>query len=236
MSLHISLNAKQGEIAKTVLMPGDPLRAKFVADTLLENVVQVNDVRNMWGYTGTYQGRPVSVIPSGMGMPSIGIYSHELYAEYGVESIIRIGTAGLISSAVKSRDIVFAMAACTTSAYAKDFGMPGTLAPCCDFTLLEKCVASARAQGYEPVVGNVLSCDVFYNEDHPNALACWAKMGVLAVEMETAALYLNAMRMGKKAMAMFTITDDPIGDTAHLSVEERATGLSKMIKTALGAI
>lgn len=223
--------AKPGDIAKTVLMPGDPLRAKFIAETYLENPVCFNTVRNMLGYTGEYRGKCVSVMGSGMGMPSIGIYSYELYHFYNVENIIRIGSAGGIADDVKVRDIVVGIGACTNSNYAAQYHLPGPFAPIADFDLAQKAVQYAREHGIHTVVGNVLSSDTFYDDD-VNALAAWKKMGVLAVEMESAALYMNAARAGKKALCLLTISDCPFTGES-LSAEERQTSFRDMMEIAL---
>ncbi len=223
--------AIEGDIAKTVLMPGDPLRAKFIADTYLEDVRCFNTVRNMLGYTGTYQGVPVSVMGGGMGMPSIGIYSYELFNFYGVESIIRVGSAGGIADEVKVRDVVAGMGACTNSNYAHQYQLPGTYAPIASFDLLERAVAAGREQGVELKVGNVLSSDTFY-DDNDQATVSWQKMGVLAVEMEAAALYMNAARANKKALCLLTISDLPLKGES-LSAEERQTSFTQMMEIAL---
>lgn len=223
--------AIEGDIAKTVLMPGDPLRAKFIADTYLEDIRCFNTVRNMLGYTGTYQGVPVSVMGGGMGMPSIGIYSYELFNFYGVESIIRVGSAGGIADEVKVRDVVAGMGACTNSNYAHQYQLPGTYAPIASFDLLERAVAAGRDQGVELKVGNVLSSDTFY-DDNDQATISWQKMGVLAVEMEAAALYMNAARANKKALCLLTISDLPLKGES-LSAEERQTSFTQMMEIAL---
>lgn len=223
--------AIEGDIAKTVLMPGDPLRAKFIADTYLEDVRCFNTVRNMLGYTGTYQGVPVSVMGGGMGMPSIGIYSYELFNFYGVESIIRVGSAGGIADEVKVRDVVAGMGACTNSNYAHQYQLPGTYAPIASFDLLERAVAAGRDQGVELKVGNVLSSDTFY-DDNDQATISWQKIGVLAVEMEAAALYMNAARANKKALCLLTISDLPLKGES-LSAEERQTSFTQMMEIAL---
>lgn len=223
--------AHYGDIAKTVLMPGDPLRAKYIADHYLEDVRTFNEVRNMLGFTGTYQGQPVSVMGGGMGMPSIGIYSHELYEFYGVESIIRVGSAGGIADEVKVRDVVAGMGACTNSNYAHQYQLPGTYAPIASFDLLERAVAAGRDQGVELKVGNVLSSDTFY-DDNDQATVSWQKMGVLAVEMEAAALYMNAARANKKALCLLTISDLPLKGES-LSAEERQTSFTQMMEIAL---
>lgn len=223
--------APAGAFAKTVLMPGDPLRAKFIAETFLQDARLVNNVRGIHGYTGTYQGAPVSVMASGMGMPSIGIYSHELFHVYDVDNIIRIGSAGAISSKLKLRDVVLAQGACTDSRYAHQFGLPGIFAPIADFTLLETAVAVARRLGVEPPVGNLLSSDVFYNKAG-NTLD-WGAMGVLAVEMEAAALYCNAAEAGKRALAICTISDSLLTGE-ELPPAERQTSFTQMMEIALG--
>lgn len=223
--------AEKGEIAKTVLMPGDPLRAKFIAEHYLENPVLFNEVRNMLGYTGTYHGKPISVMGHGMGIPSIGIYSYELYNLYDVETIIRIGSAGGIAEGVHVGDLIAAMGACTDSNYGAQFRLPGPFAPIADYTLLERAVGIARKRGLPIRVGNVVSSDCFYN-DNTDAAASWKKMGVLAVEMESVALYMNAARAGKKALALLTVSDLIFGSEA-MSVKEREQGLTAMIEAAL---
>lgn len=223
--------ANKGDIAKTVLMPGDPLRAKYIADTYLENVKCFNTVRNMFGYTGTYKGKEISVMGGGMGMPSMGIYSYELYNFYDVESIIRIGSAGAFQDDVNVMDVVIGMGACTNSNYASQYDLPGTFAPIADFELLEKAVNIARKQGTNVKVGNILSSDTFYNDDN-RVNGKWLKMGVLAVEMEAAALYMNAARAGKKALCILTISDH-LYKAEALSAEERQTGFNKMMEIAL---
>lgn len=221
--------AMQGEIAKTVLMPGDPLRAKMIADTYLENPVCFNTVRNMLGYTGTYQGREISVMGGGMGMPSEGIYSYELFHFYDVDRIIRIGSAGGIQDDVRLMDVVAGMGACTDSNYAHQYQLPGTFAPICSYGLLEKAVNTARKQGTPIKVGNILSSDVFYNEQGSDG---WKKMGVLCVEMEAAALYMNAARAGKEALCLLTISDHLYREES-LSAEERQNSFHSMMKIAL---
>lgn len=223
--------AKEGEIAKTVLLPGDPLRAKFIADTFLENVTCYNTVRNMLGFTGEYQGKRVSVMGSGMGMPSIGIYSYELYNFYDVDRIIRIGSAGGISDKVKLRDLVIGMTASTNSNYAAQYNLPGTIAPTADFNLVRKAVEAAEKLGISVAVGNVLSSDVFYHAD-ATVNDRWKRMGILCVEMEAAALYLNAVYAGKEALAMFTISDHIYTGEA-LPAEERQTSFREMMQVAL---
>jgi purine-nucleoside phosphorylase len=225
------IEAGTGDIAKTVLMPGDPLRAQFIADNYLEDVVCFNKVRNMLGFTGTYKDKKVSVMGSGMGMPSIGIYSYELYNFYNVESIIRIGSAGGIADDVKLRDIVIAMGASTSSSFASQYKLPGTFAPIADFGLLRKAVETAERMGIKVLVGNVISTDIFYNDDmETNSL--WKKMNIIAVEMEAAALYMNAARAGKKALSLLTISDH-IFTGEELSAEDRQKTFREMIEIAL---
>lgn len=224
-------SAKKGDIAKTVLMPGDPLRAKLIAETYMEDVVCFNTVRNMFGYTGTYKGKRVSVMGSGMGMPSMGIYSYELYTEYDVENIIRIGSAGGFSDDVKVRDVVISMASSTNSNYASQYKLPGTYAPTADFGLVRKAVEVAERENINVVVGNVLSSDTFYT-DSSSDNDLWKRMNVLAVEMESAALYMNAARLGKKAVAIFTISDH-LYTGESLSAEERQNSFHDMMKIAL---
>ena len=224
-------NAKAGDFAKTVLMPGDPLRAKYIAETYLENPRQVNAVRNMFGYTGTYKGKEVSVMGAGMGMPSIGIYSYELFNFYDVDQIIRIGSAGGMQDNIKLMDVVIAMGACTDSNFAYQYGLPGTFAPIADYGLLSRAVEIAKGQGTNVIVGNVLSTDIFYNT-MSNANDLWKNMGVLAVEMEAAGLYMNATKAGKKALCMLTISDHVYTGEA-LDAEERQLGFGKMMEIAL---
>ncbi len=227
---HIS--SKDNDFAKTVLMPGDPLRAKFIAENFLEDAVLVNNVRGIQGYTGTYKGTRVSVMASGMGMPSIGIYSYELFSFYGVENIIRVGSAGAISEDLKLKDMVVAMGACTNSAFANQYKLPGTFAPIASYELLSTAVSKANELGKKVTVGNVLSADTFYN-DYPSDTLEFGKMGVLAVEMESAALYMTAARLGKRALCICTISDCiPSGE--ECSPEERQTSFTDMMEVALG--
>ena len=232
---HIS--AKPGDFAKTVLMPGDPLRAKLIAENFLENPVLVNNVRGVQGYTGTYHGVKVSVMASGMGMPSMGIYSHELYNGYGVENIIRVGSAGSIQEHINLYDIVIAQGACTDSNFAHQFHIPGTFAPIGSFELISAAVEASRELGATYHVGNVNSSDVFYG-DHElvpeglDALYALKKMGVMALEMEAAALYMNAARYGKRALCICTISDHIIKGVETTS-EERQTAFTQMMKIAL---
>ena len=224
-------SAKKGDIAKTVLMPGDPLRAKVIAEKYLENPVCFNTVRNMFGYTGTYKGVKVSVMGSGMGMPSIGIYSYELYTQYDVENIIRIGSAGGMAKDVKLRDLIFAVGACTDSNYANQYKLPGTFAPIASFDLLRTAVTEAEKLGVEYKAGNMVSSDCFYH-DNAEANDLWIKMGVFAVEMEAAALYMNAARLNKKALAMCTVSD-LVDGSGSLSAEDRQNSFDDMMKVAL---
>lgn len=227
------IGAQIGEIARTVLMAGDPLRAKFMAESFLENPVQFNNIRGMLGYTGTYNGKRVSVMGHGMGIPSIGIYTYELYNFYDVETIIRIGSAGSYSRDLHVGDLILAMGACTDSNYGNQFGLPGTFAPLADFKLLRGAAEACEKLGIRYKVGNVVSSDVFYAET-PQADK-WIKMGVLAVEMEAAALYMNAARAGKRALTICTISDHVIlGE--NTSPEEREKTFTGMMKVALSLV
>ena len=223
-------SAQKGDFAKTVLMPGDPLRAQFVAETFLENARLVNNVRGIQGYTGTYKGVPVSVMASGMGMPSMGIYSYELFTEYDVDNIIRIGSAGALSTELKLRDIVAGIAACTDSNYPAQYGLHGTFAPIASYELLTSAVDAAEKLGVAVHVGSLFSSDKFY--DASDSTLDWAKMGVLAAEMETAALYCNAAYTHKRALALCSITDSLVTHE-QLPHEERRTTLVNMIRIAL---
>lgn len=223
-------SANIDDFAKTVLMPGDPLRAKFIAENFLEDPVLVNGVRGINGYTGMYNGKIVSVMASGMGIPSIGIYSYELFNFYNVENIIRIGSAGAISDEVNLRDIVIGQAACTNSNYASQFNLPGTYAPIASYKLLKQAVDFAQDAGVNYKVGNLFSSDTFY--DDAASLSDWRKMGVLAVEMESAALYMNAARAGKNALCICTISDCPFtGESC--TAEERQNTFTDMMEIAL---
>ena len=224
--------AKLGEIAKTVLMPGDPLRAKFIAENFLENAKLVNKIRNAFCYTGTYEGKQRSVMGSGMGMPSIGLYSYELYNFYDVDQIIRIGSAGGYADGLQLYDIVIGQAAATNSSYFNYLKVPGTPAFCGDYELIEKSVSYAKANNLRYRVGPILSSDVFYGD--PEDALKWKKMGILAVEMEAAALYTNAVQAGKKALAILTISDIVLGGTpVETTAEERETKFTDMMKMAL---
>ena len=225
------IKANPSDFAKTVLMPGDPLRSKFIAETFLENPKLVNNVRGVQGYTGTYKGVPITVMASGMGMPSIGIYSYELYNFFGVENIIRIGSAGGLADNIQLRDIIIGMGACTNSAYQEQYGLGGNFAPIADFTLLRRAVEEAEALGVRYQVGNLLSSDVFYNAN-PKFNDGWYKMGVLGVEMEAAALYMNAAAAGKKALAICTVSDHILRGEA-LDADSRQNTFTDMMKIAL---
>ena len=226
------IGAQVGDIAETVLLPGDPLRAKFIAENFLEDVTEYNTVRGMYGYTGYYKGKRISVQGSGMGIPSIGIYSYELIHFYGVKNLIRIGSAGALSDKLDLYDIVIGMGASTDSNFAAQYNLPGTYAPTASYELLSKAVEVAKEQGTEVHVGNILSSDVFYGDEGLDGLRKWAKMGVLCVEMEAAGLYMNAARAGVNALAILTISDCPLegkATTAH----ERQVAFTKMMDIAL---
>ncbi|HEY5467367.1 MAG TPA: purine-nucleoside phosphorylase [Clostridia bacterium] len=224
------ITAAPGDFAKTVLMPGDPLRARFIAETFFDEPRLVNPVRGVNGYTGYYHGKQVSVMASGMGMPSIGIYSYELFSFYGVERILRVGSAGAIDGSLHIRDLVIASGACTNSSYASQYKLPGTYAPIASFDLLESAVLAARRLGLAFQVGNVFSSDTFY--DDAQSLADWRRMHVLAVEMEAAALYMNAARADKQALALLTISDCPFTGESS-SAQERQTSFTEMMQLAL---
>ena len=225
-------SAKIGDFAKTVLMPGDPLRSKFIAENFLTDPVLVNNVRGVQGYTGTWKGTKVSVMASGMGMPAIGIYSWELYKFYEVESIIRVGSAGAMVDDLNLLDLVIAEGTCTDTNYGSAFELPGTFAPVADFKLLSAAVESAKELGAKFKVGNILSSDNFYLPAGSKRNDIWRSMGVLAVEMESAALYMNAAACGKRALCICSISDH-LYKSGELSPEERQTGFSQMIETAL---
>ena len=231
------INATPEDFAKTVLMPGDPLRAKFIAENFLTDAKLVNNVRGIHGYTGTYKGTPVSVMASGMGMPSIGIYSYELFNFFGVDNIIRVGSAGGMNKDIKVRDIIIAQGACTDSNYAHTFNLPGTFAPIADFNLLKTAVKKADELSLSYSVGNILSSDGFYNDfegvpENMTSSALWGKMGVLGVEMEAAALYMNAARSGKSALAILTVSDHLLTGES-LSAEERQNSFTDMMTLSL---
>lgn len=224
--------AKEGEIAETILLPGDPLRAKYIADHFLTEVTQFNATRNMFGYTGTYKGKRVSTMGTGMGCPSIGIYSYELIHFYGCKNLIRVGTAGAMRPEVKVRDMVFGMGACTTSNYVKQFRLPGDYSCVCSYELLEKAVHAAKERGISYHVGNILSSDMFYNPDLPQTGTSWDRMGVLAVEMESAALYSNAAYGGANALCILTISDSLVTGEAT-TAKERENTFTDMMEVAL---
>jgi purine-nucleoside phosphorylase len=225
------INAKPEDFAKTVLMPGDPKRSRFIAENFLTDVRLVNDIRGVQGYTGLYNGKAISVMASGMGMPSIGIYSYELYNFFGVENIIRVGSAGGINDSVGLRDIIIAQGACTDSNFAAQFGLGGTFAPIADFKLLQTAVNIANEKCLNYHVGNILSSDIFYNDD-VTVNDKWKKMGVLCVEMEAAALYMNAARAGKKALTVCTCSDH-LYRNESVSAEERENSFTEMINLTL---
>ena len=225
------IKATSADFAKTVLMPGDPLRSKFVAETFLENPRLINNVRGIQGYTGTYRGVPVSVMASGMGMPSIGIYSYELFNFFGVENIIRIGSAGGLADSIQLRDVIIGMGACTNSSYQEQYGLGGNFAPIANFELLSRAVEEAKAIGVRYQVGNLLSSDVFYHAD-PNFNQAWYNMGVLGIEMEAAALYMNAAAAGKRALAICTVSDHIMRGEA-LDADARQTTFTDMMTIAL---
>ena len=225
------INANPEDFAKTVLMPGDPLRSKFIAENFLTDAKLVNNVRGIQGYTGYYNGKRVSVMASGMGMPSIGIYSYELFNFFGVENIIRIGSAGGISEKVKMRDIIVGMGACTTSNYAVQYGLEGTYAPIASYELVKAVVEEAEKLGAPYAVGNLLSSDIFYNAC-PEAREKWTRMGVLGVEMEAAALYMNAAYAGKRALAICTVSDHLLTGEA-VDAEARQNSFTEMMTVAL---
>lgn len=225
------ITAKLGDFADTVLMPGDPLRAKFIAENFLEDAVLVNNVRGVNGYTGYYKGKRVSVMASGMGQPSIGIYSYELFNFYDVKTIIRVGSCGSFHEDLHVRDLIIAMGACTNGNYAMQYNLPGTFAPIADFDLVRRAVEICEAKGARYKVGNIFSSDIFYDE--ANSGMEWAKMGVLGVEMESAALYCNAARAGKKALCICTVSDSFIYPEENTTAEERQNSFTKMMEIAL---
>ncbi len=231
------INATPADFAKTVLMPGDPLRSKFIAENFLESPKLVNNVRGVQGYTGNYKGVPVSVMASGMGMPSIGIYSYELYNFFGVENIIRVGSAGAMNEKVKVRDIVIAQGACTNSAFANQYHLNGTFAPVASYELLRTCADIAQSEGLNYHIGNILSSDTFYKDEADidpklTSLKLWGKMGVLATEMEAAALYMTAARANKNALCILTVSDSLITGESTSS-KERQESFTQMMKLSL---
>lgn len=229
MSTHINA-ANKGDIADTILLPGDPLRAKFIAETYLNDPKCFNEIRGMLGYTGTYKGVPVSVMGTGMGMPSMGIYSWELITEYGVQNLIRIGTAGSFHHDIKLKDIVIGMSASTDSNYIHAFDVPGTYAPCASWDLLSRARDASEKLNIPFKAGNIVSCDVFY--EFGDWWKKWAKMDVMAVEMEAAALYMNAAYNHVNAMAMMTISDHFVTGERS-TAEERQKSFTDMMELAL---
>ena len=225
------IGAREGEIAERVIMAGDPLRAKFMAETFLDSPVQYNAVRGMLGYTGTYKGKRVSVQGHGMGMPSIGIYTYELFNFYGVKRIIRTGSAGAYHPDLHVGDIVIAQGACDNSNFAAQFRLPGTFAPIADFNLLRAAVEKAETMGINFRVGNILASEIFYNDD-PEAWKSWQKMGVLAVEMEASALYMNAARSGNQALCICTVSDSLVTHE-ETTAEQREKTFTDMMEIAL---
>lgn len=223
--------ANKGDIAKTVLLPGDPLRAKFIAENFLTDAKQFNTVRNMFGFTGTYEGKEISVMGTGMGCASIGIYSYELIHMYGVENLIRIGSCGAMQESMHLGDIVMAAGASTDTNYAHQYHLPGSFSAVATFDLLSKAVEEAKRFNFPYIVGNVLSSDIFYNETEEWKI--WAKMGILAAEMESYALYCNAARAGVNALSIFTVSDSMVSHE-EMSAEERQNGFTNMMKVALG--
>ncbi len=234
MGASIHINAEVGDIAETILLPGDPLRAKYIAENFMEDAVCFNEIRGNFGYTGTYKGKRVSVMGTGMGMPSISIYAHELITVYGCKNLIRIGSAGSYQADVHTRDLVMAVASSTDSNFEYTFHLPGHFSPCADFDLMVAAKTSAIQQGINLKAGNVASVDVFYDDD-PDTWKSWAKMGVLAVEMESAALYMNAARYGAKALALVTISDNFVTGE-KLSPEDREKSFTDMISVSLGML
>lgn len=223
--------AKKGDFAQTVLMPGDPLRAKFIAENFLDKTRLVNNLRGIQGYTGYYKNKRVSVMASGMGQPSMGIYSYELFNFYDVENIIRVGSCGCFDKDLHVRDLILAMGACTNGNYAAQYNLPGTFCPIADFGLLKKAASECEKKALNYKVGNVLSSDMFYDDADSGML--WTKMGVLGVEMEAAALYMNAARAGKKALAVLSVSDSFVHKEGNLSGDEREKSFTDMMKVAL---
>ncbi len=226
-------SAAKGDIANIVIMPGDPLRAKLIAETYLEDAVCYNTVRNVLGYTGFYKGKRISIQASGMGVPSMGIYSYELYHHYDVDTIIRVGSAGALDESIKLGDIVVGLGIATDSNYINQYHLPGTFAPVADYSLIKNMLESLEENQASYKVGTVLTSDTFYNETTED-LEKWKSMGILCVEMESTSLYCNAIRAGKKALSIFTISDI-ILENIHMEADERRTGFSKMIEVALEA-
>ena len=232
MGLTAHNNANMGDIAETILLPGDPLRAKFIAENFLEDAVEYNTVRGMYGYTGYYKGKRISVQGTGMGGPSMGIYSYELIHFYGVKNLIRIGSAGALNKDLKIQDLIIGMAASADSNFGAQYNLPGTYAPSASFELVKKAYDIAKEKGIDAKVGNILSSDVFYSDNGMESLKTWSKMNILAVEMEAAALYMNAARAGVNALCMLTISDLPFEGVATTAME-RQTAFTKMMEVAL---
>ena len=228
------INTGGNKIAESILLPGDPLRCKFIAENYLTDVVQFNSVRNMFGFTGKYKGKEISVMGSGMGMPSIGIYSYELITKFGVKNLIRIGSCGAIQENLNLYDIVIGQGASTNSNFASQYGLPGTFAPIASYDLLSKAVESANKLGIHVNVGNILSSDIFYDDNNDSYLL-WKKMGILAIEMEAAALYMNAARLGVKALCILTVSDNII-TREETTAEERQTAFNKMMELSLDVV
>ena len=228
------INTGGNKIAESILLPGDPLRCKFIAENYLTDVVQFNSVRNMFGFTGKYKGKEVSVMGTGMGMPSIGIYSYELITKFGVKNLIRIGSCGAIQENLNLYDIVIGQGASTNSNFASQYGLPGSFAPIASYDLLSKAVESANKLGIHVNVGNILSSDIFYDDNNDSYLL-WKKMGILAIEMEAAALYMNAARLGVKALCILTVSDNII-TREETTAEERQTAFNKMMELSLDVV
>ncbi len=228
------INTGGNKIAESILLPGDPLRCKFIAENYLTDVVQFNSVRNMFGFTGKYKGKEVSVMGTGMGMPSIGIYSYELITKFGVKNLIRIGSCGAIQENLNLYDIVIGQGASTNSNFASQYGLPGTFAPIASYDLLSKAVESANKLGIHVNVGNILSSDIFYDDNNDSYLL-WKKMGILAIEMEAAALYMNAARLGVKAFCILTVSYNII-TREETTAEERQTAFNKMMELSLDVV
>lgn len=223
--------ANQGDIAEKILLPGDPLRAKYIAENFLDNVTEFNTVRNMFGYTGEYKGKRVSVMGTGMGVPSIGIYSYELIHRYGVKKLIRVGSCGAYQENLKLFDVIIAQGACTDSNYASQYHLDGTYSAISSYELLEKAVTAAKERDIPYFVGNVMTSDIFYH-DNPETWKNWAKMGVLAVEMESYALFCNAARAGVDALTILTVSDSLVHQT-ETTAEEREKSFTRMMEIAL---
>lgn len=225
------IGATPREVANVVLMPGDPKRSRFIAENFLEGAVLFNDLRGVQGYTGTYRGRRVSVMASGMGMPSMGIYSYELFTAFGVEAILRVGTVGGMAKEVRVRDLILGMGASTDSAFAAQYHLPGSYAPLCSYPLLSAAARIAEEHGMRYHVGNLLSTDVFYWDD-PTDNERWRCLGILGVEMEAAALYMNAARLGKQALAVCTVSNHLLTGE-ETTAAERETTFTDMMTVAL---